>query len=341
MLIDFDDSKQNKSSCELFVEYLEKENKGSQEQEKEYFFDQDRDDITEEEIKVAIDRNNRKLSKDQEKYYSLHISPSKKELAHIGGDTQKLKEYTRKVMDVYAQNFNKGLRGKDLLYFAKVEYRRRFKNKDIEVINGHALQGELKKGNQAHVHVIVSRRAKDNGPKLSPKENAKGGSHFKLPDGTTIKRGFDRVAFKEAAEKIFDTFFDYDRPEEESYEYRRLRKHHPLKFAEKYGKENFFLSVQSTWYNTKAANEVYVQDRINEAVITTHTKEEFEGYLRQRGIRLVKGKIVYEKNTFRLDDMVKKLKKETIDIVGLYYLTKRFKKAVRKAKEQEREADEN
>lgn len=39
------------------------------------------------------------------KFYSLVLSPREQELAHIGSEPDKLKGYTRRVMQQYAQNF--------------------------------------------------------------------------------------------------------------------------------------------------------------------------------------------------------------------------------------------
>jgi hypothetical protein len=52
------------------------------------------------------------------------ISPSKEELNHIGNNSENIKEYTRALMEAYAKNFNKGLEGKDIMYFGKVEHTR-------------------------------------------------------------------------------------------------------------------------------------------------------------------------------------------------------------------------
>ncbi|WP_439558354.1 DUF5712 family protein, partial [Dyadobacter sp.] len=52
-----------------------------------------------------MDQNVAKLKKIEAKFYLINISPSGKELDHIGNDPQKLKAFAREVMKEYAGNF--------------------------------------------------------------------------------------------------------------------------------------------------------------------------------------------------------------------------------------------
>jgi len=76
-------------------------------------------------------------------------------------------------------------------------------------------EGALKGGNQKHVHIVVSRYDNTN-PKhfknsMSPVANSKGSEQSK---------GFNRHEFYKIVEKTFDNRYQYERPIEQSYEYR-------------------------------------------------------------------------------------------------------------------------
>jgi Skp family chaperone for outer membrane proteins len=206
----------NAGSCGTLVAYLEKENQGKAWNEKELWFDQQRDNIAPEEVRQRIDGNVAKLKKSEAKFFLVNISPSEKELAHLGQDPVKLKAYARQVMEHYAQNFNKGMEGKDLLYFGKVEWNRSYKYTDQAVRQGEAIRGDLKPGNQMHVQIIVSRKDESNMRLLSPLNNSSGrnASHSQ-------KFGqYNQVNFKQNCEQGFDQQFGYVRKLEEGFAYR-------------------------------------------------------------------------------------------------------------------------
>lgn len=338
MIVDFDNSKKNLTTSSKIFDYLDKENKGKPDAEKEHLFDQNRDDITPEEATKTIDGNIAKLGKADEKYYSFHISPSAKEIAAINGDVVKVKEFVREVMDEYAKNFNKGLTGDDIVYFAKVERTRSFKNKDIEVSQGSAAAGENKFGDQLHVHVVVSRKDKTNKIKLSPKDNARGGTNFKVPgQEQTITRGFDRNAFRNTAEHLFDKKFGFQRSMEDSFEFRRLKEHHPEEFKKVYGisKTNY---VPITDLSTEFAKKEYTERHVNKILSSGVKKREADQYLKQRGIsfsdkgpKLVGKTIPFKSLNFS---------KEAGDLIKSYYLTKQLGKNVEgKGEEEDKERD--
>ena len=81
------------------------------------------------------------------------------------------------------------------------------------------VQGMQKAGNQSHIHIIVSRKDASNSVSLSP------GSKYKASEvemhGKKVGRGFDRDKFFEAAEKIFDKSFEYNRNFAETYKARK------------------------------------------------------------------------------------------------------------------------
>lgn len=87
--------------------------------------------------------------------------------------------------------------------------------------NGQRIvQGMNKDGNQSHIHIIVSRKDVSNTHSLSP------GSKYKasevMMNGKLVKRGFDRDAFFQKAEKAFDSSFSYKRNFVESYQARKV-----------------------------------------------------------------------------------------------------------------------
>ncbi|MEE9361633.1 MAG: MobB family relaxase [Cellulophaga sp.] len=90
------------------------------------------------------------------------------------------------------------------------------------------VQGMQKDGMQTHIHIIVSTKDVTNTRILSP------GAKFKESEtqlhGKTVKQGFNRDKFFEAAEKTFDKTFGYDRNFVESYKAKKMVQQDPKKF---------------------------------------------------------------------------------------------------------------
>src|SRR5690606_20947669 len=82
-----------------------------------------------------IDGNTAKLNRKDPKFYSLVVSPSQRELKHIGNDPEKLKQYTREVMKAYAASFHRDWKVTvgDIKYYAKLERERTFLETDRRV----------------------------------------------------------------------------------------------------------------------------------------------------------------------------------------------------------------
>ena len=213
----------NAGSCGQLVEYLEKENNLKAEHKAELWFNQGRDDLRPYEVRQGIDANTAKLKQHEAKFYLVNISPSQKELAHLGNDPQRLKDYARGVMAEYAANFQKGLGPEDVKWYGKVEYNRGYKWTDDAVKQGLHQRGELKAGPQLHVQIIVSRKDMANQRLLSPLTNHRGqgksqahGHHFGQ---------FNRVEFKTRSEQAFDQQTGYRRELEESFRYQNTMSH--------------------------------------------------------------------------------------------------------------------
>lgn len=135
-----------------------------------------------------------------------------------------IKLFARQAMKNYAANFKKDIRENQIVWFAKIEHKRRFKGMDKEVQSGRVKSGEPKKGLQTHVHITVSRMHKDHRINLSPLANARSGKDLVL-NGRTVKGGFDRSSWKQLNEDSFDKMFKYKRGLQEKFEHLRTLKH--------------------------------------------------------------------------------------------------------------------
>lgn len=177
----------NAGSCAALVNYLNKENREFQLIDNELFFDQHRNNVTSNEVLQAIDSNHKGLRRDTPKFHSLVIAPTAQELYHIKQSTEAMKDYTRAVMEQYAQSFNlangKKLSSADLIWFAKLE---------------HMRNGEFS-ANSMHIHIIVSARDKSQSITLNPNINN--------------RNRFSRVQFYLKSEKAFDKMFGFNRKE--------------------------------------------------------------------------------------------------------------------------------
>lgn len=234
----------NSGSCNSLINYLEKENEQDDMglENQEYFFTHDSDMVSSNEVINRIDKNVAKLSKKEARFYMISINPSAKEQQFLAQKVtgrkinspeeltnierkqfdQELKEYSKNVMDSYAQNFNKGLDGKDIVYFGKVEHERKYSRHDDIVKSGDKKAGELKNGFQAHVHIVVSRKDATNKIRLSPFANHKNSKN--VLNGAKVQIGFDRKKFVEEGERKFDSQFNYQRHIKDSFQYRHTMK---------------------------------------------------------------------------------------------------------------------
>ena len=232
----------NRGSCRNLIDYLEKENLDKDALSQEKFFNQKSSDVSFCSAQASIDNNKGKLGKDETKFYMISVNPSKEELKHIGRKAsgrdiknisqltaielkryeEALKDYTRKVMDDYAKNFNRGLTGESLVYFGKVEHNRYHGRDSVEVKEGLYKSGDKKEGLQTHVHVVVSRMDESKKIRLSPMANAKNSKN--ILNGKEVQIGFDRMKFVQSCEKSFDTNFDYNRSQQHKFSHYHTMK---------------------------------------------------------------------------------------------------------------------
>ncbi|MBB6128617.1 DUF5712 family protein [Mucilaginibacter lappiensis] len=234
MFINISDSKEaaNKGSSSGLVHYLEKENRLTGNKFPENWFNGNRLIIDGYEVMHMIDNNVAKLGKVDAKFFLVNISPSQKEIAFLreqygdDGVKEQMKGFAVRVMDAYAQNFKReGVNShEDLVWFAKLENYRYYAYNDPEVKQGIKKRGDRKEGEQLHVQVIVSRKDATNMIKLSPMNTSRG----KNEDHSKKMGQFDRVAFKQSGESLFDSLFEFDRKLKDTMTYANVQKNGSL-----------------------------------------------------------------------------------------------------------------
>lgn len=248
----------NKVSSGGLVHYLEKENRLDDKLEPELWFNHSSHKIEPYEVRNAIDSNIAKLCKTDAKFFLINISPSQKELKCLkeefgkSGIKNQLKIYAEKVMDEYARNFKReGISSaKDLIWFGKIEQHRYYGHKDKEVLNGERQRGERKEGDQMHIQIIVSRKDAANRVKLSPMNNSKG----KNEEHSKKLGQFNRVAFKQSGETIFDRLFGFNRGLKETFAHANTHKNGSLAQKEQLDLLKFGASKQGN--SNPLANEL-------------------------------------------------------------------------------------
>ena len=141
----------NTGAVDQLVEYLQHEAK-EEDREDEMFFNQRDDGISSEEVRSSINENTKGVRADQEKFFSIVISPSEEELAHIGNKDEALRDYVRQTMQNYAEGFNlkdgRQLQSDDLVWYATIHEDRQVKNIDLNNLSF------LSKAEQARVGEI-------------------------------------------------------------------------------------------------------------------------------------------------------------------------------------------
>lgn len=235
MYINITDSEKgnNQGSSGQLVHYLDKENRLYKPEEPMLWFNGSTKTFQSYEVRNKIDNNIAKLCRDDAKFFLINISPSQKEISHLkelygeDGAKGKLKEYAVKIMDEYARNFKKDniKSNRDLLWFGKLENHRYYSYKDKEVKNGQVKRGTVKPGEQMHIQVIVSRKDITNTIRLSPMNKSRG----KNEEHSKKLGQFDRVAFKNSGERVFDQQFSFQRPVSETFSYANTNAKSSLK----------------------------------------------------------------------------------------------------------------
>lgn len=273
MFINITDNKEvaNKGSSGGLVHYLEKENRLDHKQDPEYWFNGQQIGIEPYKVKAKIDANVAKLGRDDSKFFLVNISPSQKEIAFLkeqygeDGAREQMKGFAVRVMDAYARNFNRdGVNShEDLVWFAKLENHRYYSHKDPEVKQGLKQRGERKEGEQMHIQVIVSRKDATNKIKLSPMNTSRG----KNAEHSKKMGQFDRVAFKQSGETLFDSLFSFDRQLKDTMAYANIHQNGNLAQREQLGV--LTEGASQNYQSRSVANEL--AQGIAEGLFTTTT----------------------------------------------------------------------
>ncbi|WP_266202762.1 DUF5712 family protein [Pontibacter kalidii] len=236
----------NRGSSAALVNYLQHEDleRLREGQAAEPFFDQERERVSAREAVYRLDHNRGQLGKSDAKFYALIVSPSEKELKHLGETKQEqaraLKAYVREeVLPAYAANFNKGLNAKDILYYGKVHHER---------------DGQTGR-EQMHAHLIVSRKDMENKVKLSPMTN-----HRSTGKGA-VRGGFDREAFVSACEERFDRQTGYKREQRESFAYCHALRKGSVKDIRQQARERVALEAQRKQQKQQAEKFIHQQEQ--------------------------------------------------------------------------------
>ena len=135
------------SSVSAYVDYLEKEDLGKHPELMENFFDQYNDKVRPEKVISEIDGNTAKSRKRDPKFYSMVVSPSKRELKAIDNDPDQLRKYVRELMKDYADSFyrNQQVTVDSIKYYAKIEHQRTFRGFEKEVTENAPYRKEIAK----------------------------------------------------------------------------------------------------------------------------------------------------------------------------------------------------
>jgi hypothetical protein len=191
----------NKGSSKSAVKYLEKEQKfrNKDQRKNETFFNQKGSDFDSKKVIRHIDSKRAGLKKTVGKWFSITINPSQNELKNLRDID--LKNYTKRVMALYAKQFNRDIDPEDIVWYAKLEHTRKYKGykqgKNEKLPPG-IKSGQFKPGDQRHIHVLVRLKTETN-IQASPLANARGtDKNF----GKGGKSGFDRIDFFQKSEKL-------------------------------------------------------------------------------------------------------------------------------------------
>lgn len=208
----------NTGSCGAFVNYLEKENKDKELDQKEQWFGHTRDEVSKYEVRSSIDRDHQGIGKNEGKFATGSINITEEEFKALGKTDQERQQNFKKFAqqeftNVFAENFNKKDRAGNKIeidpsnvniYF-KLEHNRYYKGTDEEVKKGLKEQGQAKDGFNEHIHFIVARKTRDGQNRISPT--------------TRNRKEFDRTNLIRKSEQSFDRKTGYERPIEQSFDY--------------------------------------------------------------------------------------------------------------------------
>ena len=231
-------SEGNSGSVAPAISYFAKEDKKRSPEEIGFgFFSSDRTGISPDEAQELIEHTlySKSLGKDESKYFHVMIGFSQPELE--GKSDEELIDFVQK--HFATMYLEAGQRHEtdpsQLAWCAKLEKTRKYKGDDEKVRQGAKKSGQLKDGDQRHIHIVVARKTLDN-RKISPLSN-----HFRKGKSKgNVTKGFDQDEFKAMIEAEFDSFFKHSREREDSV-LTKLAVHRPDLIEQK-SFDSFYLS---------------------------------------------------------------------------------------------------
>lgn len=206
----------NSGSVAPAIAYFSKEDKDRDPGEIGYgFFSSDKTGITPEAAQELIEHKSysKSLGKNESKFFHVVISFSQHELE--GKTDKELIEFAQK--NFASMYLEAGKRDEtdpsQLAWCAKLETTRKYKGDDEKVQQKTKKSGQLKEGDNRHIHIVVARKTLDN-RKISPLSN-----HFKEGQKKgNVTKGFDQDDFRLRLQYEFDEHFSHSRKMEERYE---------------------------------------------------------------------------------------------------------------------------
>lgn len=224
MFCKFPTPSDNAAGCGKSLDYLSKEDKNREpEHELSGFFSANQTNLSKEDAQGIVEHSLYKkgLKTDQDKYFMVVMSFSQDELK--GKSNQDLIKYAQQN---FAKDYAGSVTGRDvdpnqIAWVGKIEETRKHKGYDKEVKEGNAKSGQIKDGDNRHVHFIVARKTLDD-KQVSPHSN-----HFKSGTNSgAVKGGFDQDVFKLFSEKSFDKSFSHDREQKDMVQ-EKLKPYRP------------------------------------------------------------------------------------------------------------------
>lgn len=232
----------NTGGVDQLVEYLKHEAKESGAEQDKMFFSRTENEVSADEVRSQINNNVKGVRADQEKFFSIVVSPSEEELRHIGNSDTTLKEYVRQVMENYAATFklknDKQLGSEDLVWYATIHQDREVRGLDLnnlsflskaEQAKVGALHDSGDKKDEEEIERIYQRAVKREQSKLDQEVFGVGDkkpglnkhvhivvsrrdvSQTIMLNPRTIKERFHIRGFQERSARDFQRMFSYER----------------------------------------------------------------------------------------------------------------------------------
>lgn len=275
----------NTGSCAAAISYFTKEDKERDSSELGYgFFNSEKTGIKHEDAKKIIEHKvwKKALRNDESKFFHVVISFSQEEL-QSKTDSQLIELVQNNFAETYLRAGQRDeISPLELSWCAKLENTRKYKGDDEKVLKNEKKSGQLKEGDNRHIHILVSRKTL-NDKKISPLSN-----HFRGGKGKgAVKSGFDQDRFKADFEYIFDEETKHSRASEDSVS-TKLRQYRPDLFESKMSPLDFAmrnLDKEITKLNVKKQAFIPKAKTLYFAI-----KLSFIGVIKRYGMRLNKQK---------------------------------------------------